>query len=260
MRRLIGAVLVLAGLCGLGYIAWEFWGTDWQSERIQQQVVQDTRIAWERGEESKVDWGQVDGIVHIPRFGDDYAIPLLEFTGYKALHAGFGRMLDSAHVGEPGNFAIVAHRTTRNEPLRRMPELRVGDIVTIETRDRYYDYRLTSDGDALKVRFDDGGWVLDELPHNPKPGGVEPAQVRGQRLLTMVTCAELFHSDYRLAVFGILDTVEEKGAQPRYPEAPADQPAPSKSSDLPYLVLGLAAGLLLLAVLLAYAAARRRRD
>lgn len=220
MRRLIGVLLILAGLSGLGYIGWQFWGTDWQSARIQAQVRLDTQEAWERGEDQpRVTWGSgsqrggtVDGIVRIPAFGDDYAIPLLEFTGYRALHAGFGHMRESADVGEPGNFVIVAHRTTRNEPLRHMPELDAGDTVVIETRTRIYTYRLISDGDALKVRFDDGGWVLDELPDNPVAGGVEPPQKPGQRLLTMVTCAELFHSDDRLAVFGELLKVEQKPA------------------------------------------------
>lgn len=258
MRRLIGALLILAGLCGIGYIAWEFWGTDWQSEKIQKQVVIDTRRAWSTGQESVVDWGKVDGIVHIPRFGDDYAIPLLEFTGYPALHAGFGHMMDSADVGERGNFVIIAHRTTRNEPLRHMPELRVGDEVTIETRLHSYTYRLTTRGDALKVRFDTGGWVMDELPHNPVPGGPEPAQVPGQRLLTMVTCAELFHSDYRLAAFGILEGVDLKDPVPPAPAAEAPAPKPAERSLLPFVIGGVVAFLLLLAILVTRRRRRRR--
>lgn len=210
MRRLIGVVLILAGLSGLGYIGWQFWGTDWQSARIQQQVRTETREAWAHGKEPHVKWGTVDGLVRIPRFGKDYAIPLMEFTGYDALHAGFGHIIDSAKVGEQGNFVIIAHRTTRNEPLRHMPDLRPGDTVSIETRTRIYTYRLITRGDALRVSFSDGGWVMDKLPHNPEPGGVEPPQNPGQRLITMVTCAELFHSDWRLAVFGELQKVEQK--------------------------------------------------
>lgn len=211
MRRLIGVLLILAGLSGLGYVGWQLWGTDWQSAKIQAEVREETEQAWSRGKEpAPVKWGTVEGIVRVPRFGDDYAIPLLEFTGYRALHAGFGHMPESAEVGQKGNFVIVAHRTTRNEPLRHMPDLRVGDEVVIETRSHTYTYRLITRGDALRVRFDDGGWVLEELPDNPKPGGVEPPQVPGQRLITLVTCAELFHSDDRLAAFGELQRVDQK--------------------------------------------------
>lgn len=213
MRRLIGVVLILAGLSGLGYIGWQFWGTDWQSAKIQRDVLEETEEAWSKGAEpEQVRWGTVEGIVRIPAFGDDYAIPLLEFAGpdpYDALHAGFGHMPDSADVGEPGNYQIIAHRTTRNEPLRRMPELEPGDEVIIETRTRTYTYRLTSGGDDLRVPFS-AGWVLDELPDNPEPGGVEPAQEPGQRLITMVTCAELFSSDDRLVAFGVLHSVDQK--------------------------------------------------
>jgi sortase A len=56
------------------------------------------------------------------------------------------------------------------------------------------------------------GWVLDRIPHNPEPGGVQPPQDEGQRLLTMITCAELFHSDWRLAAFGELLSVKQKPA------------------------------------------------
>jgi sortase A len=214
MRRLIGVLLILAGLSGLGYIGWQFWGTDWQSARIQRGVLEETEQAWVRGKDpAKVEWGTIEGIVRIPSFGKDYAIPLMEFAGpdpYDALHAGFGHMPDSAKVGRVGNFQIIAHRTTRNEPLRHMPDLEPGDKVIIETRQRIYTYRLTSGGDDLRLPFT-AGWPLDpELPDNPVPGGVEPKQKPGQRLLTMVTCAELFHSDDRLVAFGELLRIEQK--------------------------------------------------
>ena len=61
---------------------------------------------------------------------------------------------------------------------------------------------LDSGGDDLTVGFDQV-WVLDPLPTNPAEG-VQPAQAPGQRLLTLTTCAELFHTDDRLIAFGHL--------------------------------------------------------
>jgi sortase A len=210
VRRWIGLLLIVSGISVLGWIAWQFWGTNWQSARIQRDVLTETERAWEAGKPApKVEWGNVEGIVRIPEFGEDYAIPLMEFTGYKALHAGFGHMPDSADVGKPGNYAIIAHRTTRNEPLRRMPELEPGDEVIIETRERIYTYRLVTGGDDLRIPFT-STWVFDPLPTNPDAGGVQPPQVEGQRLLTLLTCAELFHTDDRLAAFGVLEDVEAK--------------------------------------------------
>jgi hypothetical protein len=48
-----------------------------------------------------------------------------------------------------------------------------------------------------------GVWVVDRLPTNPD-GGVEPAQRPGQRLITLTTCSELFHTDNRMIAFGHL--------------------------------------------------------
>ena len=49
------------------------------------------------------------------------------------------------------------------------------------------------------------GWVLDDVPQNPDAGGVQPpSQDPGQRLITLTTCSELFHTDDRLVAFGHL--------------------------------------------------------
>ena len=48
--------------------------------------------------------------------------------------------------------------------------------------------------------------MIDKLPKNPH-GGVEPAQRPGQKLITLTTCAELFHTDNRMIAFGhLVDT------------------------------------------------------
>ena len=50
--------------------------------------------------------------------------------------------------------------------------------------------------------------MLDPLPVNPD-GGVGPLD--GQdRLITLATCAELFHTDDRLVAFGHLLSVEPR--------------------------------------------------
>ena len=51
--------------------------------------------------------------------------------------------------------------------------------------------------------------MIDRLPKNPR-GGVEPAQRAGQRLITLTTCAELFHTDNRMIAFGHLVSAEKK--------------------------------------------------
>ena len=60
-----------------------------------------------------------------------------------------------------------------------------------------------------RVTFHDG-WVVNPLPDNPEPGGVEPPQGKPLKLLTLTTCAELFHTDDRLVAFAVLKDKEKR--------------------------------------------------
>jgi sortase A len=125
------------------------------------------------------------------------------------LARGFGHFADSADAGERGNYALAAHRVTHGEPLRDMPELRPGDEVIVETRTALHTYVLDTDPEELVVTFEDV-WVVAPDPENPDPSGVAPLD--HPRLITLTTCAELFHTDNRMIAFGHLVSSEEKGA------------------------------------------------
>jgi sortase A len=200
-----GGLLIVIGLVCLGYVAWELYGTSYVAKKEQASVVAEVEKAWDKrdGTQVKSKGAVVSALVRIPKFGSDYAVPLLEGTTDAVLTGGYGHFLDSADPGKKGNFAVAAHRITHGEPLRRMPELQPGDEIIIETPTMVYTYVLDTGGDDLTVDFT-AGWVVGELPDNPKKGGIEPAQVEGQRLITLTTCAELFHTDNRLIAFGHL--------------------------------------------------------
>ncbi len=205
----VGAVLVLTGLSLGGWVAWQVWGTDVVSQRTHHALVEDAERSWAGDAPSEAlatDHGRLTSVVRIPRFGDDYAVPVLEGTTDEVLAAGFGRFTDGAAAGGRGNFALAAHRITHGEPLRAMPELQPGDEVVVETARWTYTYVLDTGGDDLTVPFT-AGWVLDDVPRNPD-GGVQPAQEPGRRLLTLTTCSELFHTDGRLVAFGHLASRE----------------------------------------------------
>lgn len=211
---LVGVLLILSGAGMLGYVGWQFYGTTWLSHRKQAALIEKLETQWDEpvtgGGDSVASAGSTaDAIIRIPRFGADYAIPVLEGVEDEALESGYGHFSDSARAGATGNYALAAHRITHGEPLRRMPDLQVGDKIVVETRRFVYTYRLTSGGDDLEVTFNDG-WVVSSLPKNPQPGGVEPAQEPGQRLITLTTCAELFHTDMRMIAFGVLEGKEKK--------------------------------------------------
>jgi sortase A len=203
-----GVVLLLLGVLLLGWLAWVYVGTNVVAHHRQAAVVDDLRKGWARGK------GEVDAagtsasaVVRIPRFGEDFEVPLLEGTSDEALASGIGHVEGTADPGERGNLVLAAHRVTHGEPFADLPSLRPGDTVVVETAEATYTYELDTGGDDLEVSFD-ADWVLAPQPRNPDPGGVGPDLGSDPRLITLTTCAELFHTDERLVAFGHLVGVE----------------------------------------------------
>jgi sortase A len=210
-----GIALVVAGVAILGYVGWELYGTTWLSKREQSKVVGATERVWgdpgkPASKEDRELAEDVVALVRIPAFGDSYVVPAHEGTGDDVLARGFGVFEDSADPGGVGNFALAGHRITHGEPLRHLPDLRAGDTVVVETADTTYTYVLDGDGDALSVGMD-AGWVTASDPVNPETGEHAADVADSRRLLTLVTCAELFHTDERLVVFGHLVSADPSG-------------------------------------------------
>ena len=111
--------------------------------------------------------GKASALIRIPTFGKKYVVPVLEGITDDVLAKGYGHFTSTADPGEVGNYALAAHRVTHGEPLRRMPELRPGDEVVVETvRRRPTPTGSTPTRSKLVVPFT-GIWVLDPLPKNP---------------------------------------------------------------------------------------------
>jgi sortase A len=201
--------MVAAGLALLGYLAWQFWGTNWVSDRHQREITQALQHQWRQEQRSggqslrpkRVPQGQATALVRIPRFGRHYVVPVLEGTSQQVLAEGFGHFTGTAGPGQVGNYALAGHRITHGQPLRNMPELRPGDKVIVETARTTYTYVLDTNPNDLVVDFTQL-WVISPHPHNPSPGGVQPSKSR--RLITLTTCSELFHTNNRMIAFGHL--------------------------------------------------------
>ena len=211
----VGLAMVVAGLVMISYVGWQFWGTNYTSHRQQQQVATTLQQQWKQGGERLqpryVPQGKASALIRIPKFGKKYVVPVLEDTSEEVLAKGYGHFKGTADPGDVGNYALAAHRVTHGEPLRRMPELRPGDRVIVETVAATYTYELDTNPNALIIPFT-GVWVLETVPKNPEAGGAQPAQRPGQRLLTLTTCSELFHTDNRMIAFGHLVKVDGKDA------------------------------------------------
>jgi sortase A len=209
----IGVGLILGGLGLLGYVGWQFWGTNWVAKKHQRQLTSQIQQEWTtgRGCDKFCPKGATIALIRIPTFGASYVVPVLEGTDKATVldKGAFGHFTNTAGPGQVGNFALAAHRVTHGEPLRHMPDLRPGDKIIVETRKSTFTYVLDTNPNQLVIPFT-GVWVLDALPHNPNPGGPEPAQVPGQRLITLTTCSEIFHTDNRMIAFGHLVDTQKK--------------------------------------------------
>ncbi len=214
----VGVTLILVGVGLLAYVAWQFFGTNVVSHHKQKALIERTEEQWKRarvdagatgetrgrtgGRPRGNDLGGAQALVRIPAFGKDYVVPVQKGVSEDVLAEGLGHFPQSVAPGQVGNYAIAGHRVTHGEPFRHLPQLHEGSRVVVETRDRTYTYRLTTDPKDLIVTFNDI-WVVSPLPRNPR-GGVQPAQRQGQRLITLTTCSELFHTDNRMIAFGHL--------------------------------------------------------
>lgn len=212
----IGVALILVGLGVLGWVGWQFYGTNWLSKQAQRDAVARLQETWEGADDpanlrpGMVPPGDASALIRIPKFGKSYVMPVFEGVGDDVLAKGFGHFNepDPTFPGQKGNYALAAHRVTHGEPLRNLPNLRPGDEVIVETIDKIYTYVLDTNPNDLNVNFTDT-WVVARVPRNPKTGGVEPPHDR-HRLITLTTCSELFHTDNRMIAFGHLESTVSK--------------------------------------------------
>jgi sortase A len=199
--RSVGLVLLVAGLAVLGYVGWEMYGTDVVSRHRSDQVTRATIRAWHDDVPAPA-----LGLLRVPRFGKDYRVPIVRGVDADALARGVGWYPQGATVGGIGNFVIAGHRVTHGEPFRRFPTLRKGDTVSIETRTAIFTYRLRNAGQAITVDFTTA-WPLWPVP-SPDARGRTPTK----RLITLLTCSELFHTDNRNVVVGdLVSRVAKRG-------------------------------------------------
>jgi sortase A len=209
----IGIGLILAGIGLLGYVGWQFWGTNWVARKHQRELTSQVQKEWAVGKgcDKFCPKGSTLALIRIPKFGKKYVVPVLEGTDKATVldKGAFGHFEETAAAGQVGNFALAGHRVTHGEPLRHMPDLRPGDQVIVETRKFTYTYVLDTNPNDLVISFT-GTWVLDPVPHNPDGGVQPPSQAAGQRLITLTTCSEIFHTDNRMIAFGHLVKVTKK--------------------------------------------------
>jgi len=208
----IGIVLLAAGLSCLGYVGYQYFGTNVVAERTFQTEREQLRTTWTEqrttdpeGKKKRAATpipGAAIGLLRIPAFGAKYEIPIVDGTSLDVLSKGVGHYSSTAQPGQPGNFALAGHRVTHGEPFSRLLELNKGDQIIVETRDSVFTYVIDEAPKQLTVK-DTDTWVIDPVPGKPD---VKPTQ----SLITLTTCQDLFHSPDRSVGFGHLASTQNK--------------------------------------------------
>jgi sortase A len=211
--RILATFLTLVLLVGAGWFAWKYVGTNIVAKQRQGEMAVALADDWRdnrQGDatEDEIAVGEAMAVLRIPRFGDDFEVPVVEGIDDSALTSGVGHFPDTQRPGQLGNFAVAGHRITNGQPFKDFPDLRAGDEVEVETRTHVYTYVLEGSGTSTIVDFTDI-WVIQPVPEKARqrPSGRSRAVPR-EALITLTTCSEIFHTDNRSVVFGHLVSTE----------------------------------------------------
>ncbi|SDI95249.1 LPXTG-site transpeptidase (sortase) family protein [Arthrobacter subterraneus] len=158
-----------------------------------------------------VAYGEAMGIMYIPRFGENYSVPIASGVGLDVLDKlGLGHYPETGLPGEIGNFALAGHRQSNGKVLDLIHTLVPGDELYVHTADGYYTYEYRDQEIVLPHRTD----VLLPVPTRP---GVEPSE----RLLTLTTCWPRFGDEKRIIAYAVMTSWRPLEAGP--PAAIADR-------------------------------------
>ena len=203
--RTLGELLITLGLLLLLFVSWQLWWTDVTANREQAATIQALERGFspaglpERGAKdpvatlTKVPFGEAFAIMRIPRFGADYARPVLQGTDQETLTKGIAHYPGTAFPGQVGNFAVAGHRTTYGKPFSNVDLLQKGDIIVVETKASYVVYAV----DRHVIVTPDQVEVIAPVPQHP---GVHPKQA----WLTMTACHPRYSASQRYIVFARL--------------------------------------------------------
>jgi sortase A len=199
---LTGDLLVTAGALLLLFVGWQLWWTDVTANRAQSATVDTLTRDFSRTPPSStpaseapkpVAFGQAFAIIRVPRFGADYARPVLEGTSLDILQEGFGHYTGSTGPGQVGNFAVAGHRTTYGRPLHDIDTLREGDLIVVETKTAYHVYAVKRHRIVAPTQVE----VVAPVPDQP---GAKPTE----RWMTLTACHPKYSAAQRYVVFAQL--------------------------------------------------------
>ncbi|MEV4555792.1 class E sortase [Kitasatospora sp. NPDC049285] len=216
LARVVGDLLVTAGVLVLLFAGYALWWTDGVADRKAEQAVGRLRGQWSASTPAPSPAppppglpgiGEDVGLLHVPAMGRGYQVLIRVGTDPDTLADGVAGVY-TAPYGEAmpwdreGNFALAAHRDGHGAKFHDLDRVGPGDAVVVETRDRWYVYRV--DGVLPETSPENAAVIA------PVPVG-SPYRSPG-RYITLTTCTPEYTSRYRLVVWGSL--VREDAVDP----------------------------------------------
>lgn len=243
--RGIGQTLITLGLVVLLFAVYEVWITNIFAHRAQQKVYNALQDEWLNnhdpltlpgGAARGIPVGTGIAVLYIPRLGADYHFAIVQGSAVPddaELEKGPAHYADTQLPGEIGNFGVAGHRVGKGEPFLNIDKLRVGDAVVVETKKKWFVYRVLGKhaGDdpqdnpsRIPIKGDPNvrsvpvpgreivdpshGEVLLPIPDHTEYT-IDNAKVA---LMTMTTCHPKFTASQRMIVHARLET--------QYPNTP----------------------------------------
>lgn len=174
----LGELFITAGVVILLFLGWQLWWTDVEADSAQASTVTSLertfrataaatgptkKPAPEVVPRSDLLDGDAFAVLRVPRFGADYARPIVEGTGHEVLDRGIGHYKGTQMPGEIGNFALAGHRVTYGKPFNRIAELQPGDRAIVETAWGWFVYKSY----AEKIVLPSHGQAIEPVPEKP---------------------------------------------------------------------------------------------
>ncbi|MET9546784.1 class E sortase [Streptomyces sp. NPDC006627] len=217
ISRGLGELFITVGVLMLLFVTYQLWWTNIRAQQQADGAAHDLQEEWAKGKgkPGTFEPGQGFALLHIPRL--DVVVPVAEgIDKQKVLDRGMvghyneGATKTAMPDARTGNFAVAGHRNTHGEPFRYINRLEPGDPIVVETRDKYYVYKMAS----ILPQTDPGNTsVIGPVP--PGSGFTKPG-----RYITLTTCTPEFTSKYRMIVWGKM--AEERPRSKGKPSALVD--------------------------------------
>ncbi|AWB85200.1 class E sortase [Mycetocola zhujimingii] len=223
----IGELLITAGVLVMLFLVWQLWLNDAIERAAQDSEAAELSEQWAssmpttvpspaESNPQPVDYGEplilpqpgdaeTFAIMHVPRFGPDYAAKIAGgVSKARTLDPlGIGHYPDTQMPGEVGNFAIAGHRNTHGKPLNSIGSLQVGDAIVIQVEDGWYTYRYRT----TEYVKPSGVGVLDPVPQSD---GV----VATDSIITLTSCNPVFSQAERIVAYGVFESWTPVSAGP----------------------------------------------